>query len=169
MNDQNRPFWRVPVMWLVLGLPAAAVIASVLLLIVATRTDGGTDTVAEEVTRISRVQTSNLGPDAQAAELKLSAVLRVDEGLVQVIPVSGTFDRGATLHLILEHPALTSRDLRLELSPSEEGWHVESEVEADHDWIVQLTAADGSWRLRGRLPTGQQAARLAPALGQADQ
>jgi len=35
---------------------------------------------------------------------------------------------------------------------------------AVHDWKLQLSDADERWRLRGRLPKGQQAAHLEPAL-----
>ena len=59
---------------------------------------------------------------------------------------------------------IVGQDRVLELPPTDTGWRVEAEVVVDHDWNVRLGPADGQWRLQGRLPGGQQAASLRPAL-----
>ena len=69
------------------------------------------------------------------------------------------------LRLTLEHPTRGAEDLQLELPAQGPGWRIEQAVDADHDWIVHLRPADGAWRLQGRLPRQQHAARLAPVLG----
>ncbi|WP_202844825.1 FixH family protein [Luteimonas saliphila] len=164
MNEsEKKPFWKLPIMWLVIGLPLASVVAGISLLVIATRS-GGSDSVRDDVQRVSQIQTANLGPDENARALGLSAVLRADEGVLEVIPATGEFARRATLRLVLQHPSRSAEDLEADLPPSATGWRTEQAIDDGHDWIVELSAADGSWRLRGRLPKQQHAARLAPSL-----
>ncbi|GAB3512612.1 FixH family protein [Pseudoxanthomonas daejeonensis] len=167
MNDSpetRASTWRNPVMWLVVGLPLLSIVAGVGLLVIATRT-GGADAVNDPVRRVAQIQTTDLGPDAEAGKRGLSAVLRVEDGIVEVLPATGDFVRGQPLRLVLEHPARKAEDLHLELVPEGPGWRLQQAVDPQHDWVVQLQAADGSWRLHGRLPKQQHAARLAPSLG----
>jgi hypothetical protein len=151
-----RPFWREPMVWLVGGLPLVAVAASVALLVAAIRS-GANEAVIEEAAE------STLDTGARAAQLNLSAVLRVDGDRLEVLPVSGTFDRKAALHLTAERGP-SAADLRARLLPSELGWQGQGARGDDQDWSVKLDAADGSWELRGRLLRGQNAVLLQPAL-----
>ena len=164
MNERSKSPWRVPVFWLVVGLPLLSIVAGVGLVIVAVRS-GGADVVSDPVQRVSQIQTTDLGPDEAAAKLGLSAVLRVEDGVVEVLPATGKFGGGTALLLVLEHPTRQSDDLRLELLPQGPGWRVQQAVDGEHDWVVQLRDADGRWRLHGRLPKQQHAARLSPSLG----
>ena len=168
-NDPSRPDkkdspWRVPVVWLVIALPATVVIASIGLIFIAS--GDGNDVIRDDVQRTAQIQTVDLGPDALAAEQKLSAIVRTDAegGFIEVLPVSGPFDRAAPLRLTLEHPAESGRDTVLLLAPGELGWRVDGTLDDSHDWKVQLGPEDSSWRLKGRLPKGQQATNLRPAL-----
>ncbi|KLJ01962.1 FixH family protein [Luteimonas sp. FCS-9] len=163
MKDDKRPLWRIPVMWLVIGLPLASIVAGVGLVVIATRS-GGADVVTDDVRRVSQIQTADLGPDARARQMALSAIVRIDESVVEVIPATGTFPRNAALQLVLQHPTQSRDDLQLELAPTETGWRSSTRIDDGHDWILQLAPADGAWRLHGRLPRQQHAARLAPSL-----
>ena len=162
-DDNRRPLRRIPVMWLVIGLPLLSIVAGVGLVVVAVRS-GGADTVGDDVRRVSQIQTTDLGPDELARARDLSAVLRLEAEMVEVIPVGGRHERGAPLELLLRHPTRANEDVRIVLTPSDNGWRGESAVATDHDWLLQLQPVDGSWRLRGRLPKAQLAARLAPSL-----
>jgi uncharacterized protein len=165
--ERTRPL-RMPIMWLVIGLPILSIVAGVGLVVVAVRS-GSTDAVIDPVQRTAQIQTTELGPDARAKALKLSAVLRVGPNLVELLPVGGGFAEGEVrrdepLTLTLSHPSEAAQDRTITLMPSELGWRADAEPAPDHDWLLQLAPADRSWRLRGRLPAGQQAAHLAPAL-----
>jgi len=164
MSENPKSLWRIPVFWLVVGLPLLSIVAGVGLVIVAVRS-GGADVVSDPVQRVSQIQTTDLGPDEAAKKLGLSAVLRVEDGVVEVLPATGRFAPSASLQLVLEHPTRQSDDLRLELVPQGPGWRIEKVVDAEHDWVVQLRDAEGHWRLHGRLPKQQHAARLSPSLG----
>ena len=164
---EKKSIWRMPVMWLVVGLPLASIIAGVGLVITAVNT-GGADSVTDKVDRMSQIQTTDLGPDNQAQVLKLSAIMRVDGGMVEVLPVTGEFKRNAPLRLSLEHPLQAQEDRVLELKPSVHGWQVEADIDETHDWRLQLTPADTQWRLKGRLPRQQHATHLAPSVPAAE-
>ena len=99
-------------------------------------------------------------------------IMEVQHRLTQVGiyhgPVNGEFDRAAPLTLRLHHPTRAELDQTLALAATETGWRADATLAADHDWRVQLTPADGkAWRLRGRIPHGQRAAQLQPALDDA--
>lgn len=157
--------WRQPVVWLMLALVLAAVGGGIAMVVIAGG-DGATDAVADDVRRTAQVQTVDLSPDQVARERGLSAIVRVDaeQELVQVLPVSGDFDRAAPLRLKLEHPTRAAADRELVLQPGELGWSVQAVPGSGHDWRVELGPADGGWRLQGLLPKGQRAAHLRPAL-----
>lgn len=157
--------WRQPIVWLVIALVAASVAGGVAMVTVAGR-DGPMDAVPDQVQRTGQVQQADLGPDARASTLGLSTVLRVDHdaGTVEVLPVTGHFDRDAPLELRLHHPLRAAEDRVLELQPVQTGWRTQAAVDSDHDWLLQLAPADAGWRLRGRLPRGQFATRMSPAL-----
>lgn len=163
MNNK-RPAWREPMVWLVAGLPLTSVIAGIALLVIATRS--GSDSVADPVRRTAQIQTADLGPDALAQQLKLSAIVRIDDTGVQLLPVSGDFRRNLPLHLRLGHPARADQDLELVLQPDENGWSTAAAIDGRHDWNVQLLAEDGRWRLQGRIQRGLRAAHLKPALSE---
>jgi hypothetical protein len=156
--------WRQPIVWLVMVLVAAAVIGGISMVIVAN--DGSTDAVSDPVQRTAQIQTTDLGPDGVARSGKLGAIVRVDaeRELIEVLPVSGEFDRAAPLQLTLAHPTRASADRVLRLQPTGPGWRTDATVDGGHDWNVRLGPPDARWRLRGRLPKGQLATSLRPAL-----
>jgi hypothetical protein len=164
LSTRTASAWREPMVWLMVGLPLAAVIASISLVVTAVRTDNN-DSVRDDVRRTAQIQTVELGPDARAQALALSAVLRVGGGGFDVLPVAGDFDRNAPLELVLAHPTEAARDLHLQLRPTELGWHGAIAPDLSHDWLLDIAPADHAWRLRGRLRSGEHAAHLAPALG----
>ncbi len=172
MNPSNSPeprtsLWRNPVMYLVIGLPLLSIVAGVGLVVIASAA-GGSDAVSDPVRRVSQIQTTDLGPDQTARKLGLSAVLRVEDGVIEVLPATGRFVHDAPLRLTLEHPTRRAEDLQLDLPAQGPGWRIEQPLDPDHDWIVHLRPTDGAWRLQGRLRSQQHAARLAPLLGGGD-
>lgn len=164
---------REPMVWLLIALPLAAVISSIWLVVLSMR-GGSIDAVADTVQRTGQIQTTDLGPDQRAAQLKLSAVLQSENGMLRVFPAGGDFHRGEPLQLILLHPQSEANDTSLTLTPDDLGWHVQYTADPGHDWNLQLSNgnadgntdgnADGRWRLRGRLPKGQHATHLGPSL-----
>lgn len=165
VKEEKRSAWREPMVWLVAAIPVAAVIATVALLVTASRSSGTDDAVADDVRRTAQVQVADLNPDARARQLKLSAIVRIGKDVVEVLPVNGEFDRSAPLTLSLQHPSRAELDRTLELVPASTGWRSDATLELNHDWNVQLVPAGRAWRLQGRWNARQQATYLHPALG----
>lgn len=164
-EDAARSPWREPMLWLVVALPAAVIVAGIATLVIAIRA-GGSDAIPDEVRRTAQIQVADLGADARAQALGLSALVRVDGDTLEVLPVSGTLPRDATLTLRLRHPTRAAGDRELVLQPSALGWRVDHALERGHDWRLELVPADRGWRLRGRLQAGLLAARVGPALAE---
>lgn len=156
------PAWREPMLWLVFGLPATSVVAAFILIAAATG-PGANDASSDIVRRTSQIQESDLTPDLAARELGLAMHLRVDESVVELRPV-GHVPAEAPLQLTLSHPTQAARDVHLALQPVAGLWRADVRIDASHDWNLRLVAADGAWRIAGRLPRGERSALLAPAL-----
>jgi hypothetical protein len=163
MNDSDtaRAAWREPLVWLVFGIPAIAVVALVWMLFIAAG-PGSTDSVDPAVKRTAQVQVADLGPDEAAARLRLAALLRVDGKELEVLALHSGFDTASPLRLALRHPTRSELDHELLMPATPTGWRAPLDLDLSHDWTLQLAPQDGAWRLRGRLQRGQLSARLQP-------
>lgn len=157
-----RPAWREPMVWLMAGLPAASVVAGVMLLVTAVRA-GGADEVDATVQRHAQAQVAELGPDEAARRLQVSALVRVHDGLVEALPVSGPLPRDRALLLTLDHPTDAGQDRHLVLQPGGNGWVARATLPTGHDWLLRLAPEDGHWRVVGRM-VREGTTRLGPAL-----
>ena len=162
MDGNERSTWSNPVMWLVVGLPVVSMIFGIGLVVIASRDSD--DAIADKVDRTAQMQVADLGPDARAQQMKLSAVVRVGGGAIDVIPVQGAFDRNLPLKLSLLHPTHAADDRTIDMQPSPLGWHAAFDVDHTSEWNVRLAPRDAGWRIGGRLPKGQQAIVLTPAM-----
>ena len=75
--------WREPMVWLVVGLPAAVVAASIAMIVMLVRS-GPLDNVPDDVRRTSQMQVADLSPDMEARRLQLSALLRAEDGVIEL-------------------------------------------------------------------------------------
>jgi hypothetical protein len=156
--------------WLVFGLPALVVVAAFATLAIAIGA-GGSDALPDDVKRMAQIQTTDLGADEYAASQRLSAVLSIGEGTIDILPASGELfkDEGVRnqpLTLSLQHPTRSVEDRELLLQPTDHGWRIAETLDLAHDWRVQLLGADARWRLHGRLPKATRATLLQPALSE---
>ena len=164
MIEQNqRPAWREPMVWLMVGLPLASVVTGLMLVATAIRS-GGADEVDDQVQHRAQAQVSEIAPDERASQLQLAAVLQLRAGHVEVLPVSGDLPRGQALRLSLRHPTDSSQDRSVQLLPTAQGWGAQLLLPDSHDWLLRLSPEGGAWRLVGRLPMRSAAARMGPAL-----
>lgn len=163
MKTEQRSPWREPMVWLVAAIPALSFIAVGGLFWAASQA-GGVDRVADRVERTGQIQVANTGPVEQAMQRGLKALIKWDGKRLEVYPASGTFDRSQNLILKLHHPVTADEDRSVSLIGTVHGWAAEFALPTGHDWLLELEPQDGSWRLEGRWPAGQQAALLAPSL-----
>ncbi len=150
-----------PVAWLVLGIPAATILAGIATLWVAA---GGSavDASPDPVRRMAQVQEVALDADAVAAREGLSATLHLEDGMLrlELRPAPGT----TTPVLQLVHPIESDADLALDFTPGPTGWRHPGAYPDGIAWHLRLVAPDGRWRLVGRHVPGATRIELAPAV-----
>ena len=160
----SRRWYREPMVWLMLALPASAVIAGFVTLGIAGMTSW--DASPDAVTRVAQVQTADRSPDERAAERALSAVLRVDRrGETVAIKPEGDFE-AHTVVLHFAHAADASRDQVVTMTAGNTGEYVGTAPLATGAYNLTLVPADASFRLRGRLDADVDTATLMPSVTQ---
>lgn len=161
----TRPWFREPMLWLVIALPLAAVVAGISTVVIAVRA-GGADSVSDAVRRTAQVQVADLAADRRAADLGLSATLDIDRetGALRVALAGDDAVRPERLRLAVTHPTAAADDVVLPLLRQGDIWLGRFGGDLGHDWKLVLAPEDGRWRLVARLPAGTSAARLLPAL-----
>jgi uncharacterized protein len=164
MNALPRPWYREPMVWLVIGLPMLSVVAGTSLLTLAI-VSGGDDAVADEVQRMSRIQLTDMRADQRAEAHDMQARLSIDPhtGALQ-LAISGLEDVTAerSLALMFVHPVKAADDRSLPLVRDGEVWLGRFDGVLDHAWQLRLTPPDRRWRLEGRLGAQQPQVTLRP-------
>jgi hypothetical protein len=164
--DSGRPWYRQPLVWMLIAVPASSVVFGIVMLVLAVSSDDGL--VVDDYYRRGLEINRDLARDRAAARLGLSAGVRFEprDQLVRV-DVSAR-DSGALLPdrltLRLVHPTRSGLDRLVELSNSGSGrysGHV-GRLEAG-DWHLHLET--DSWRILGRMPVpGTGLSDLSPAV-----
>ena len=151
-KDKSRSGLREPLVWLVFGIPAIAVVALVWMVFIAAG-PGSTDSVDPAVKRTAQIQVADLGPGRNRgapAPGRAAADRRQGTGSAgRCIPASTPRRR---CKLALRHPTRADLDHELLMQPTPTGWRAPLELDAGHDWKLELAPQDGRWRLQGRLP-----------------
>jgi hypothetical protein len=143
-----RQFWP----WVLIGLPASAVVASLSTVYIAMQ--GEDSLVVDEYYKAGLAINRELGRDRAAAALGLSAEVSMTAGGLRVELASAAGTRPQSLELALVHPTLAERDRLLVLLPGADGaYYGQLEPLGADSWNVTLTPANGEWRLLGRWNT----------------
>lgn len=150
-----------PVLWLVLAIPLATILAGIWTLVVVSG-KSAVDADPDPVRRTAQVQVASIDADAEAARRGLAANLRLDDGSALLRLAQATGPQAPVLQLV--HPLESSLDQDMRLLPDPGGWRTEGPVAGTHVWQLRLVAADGSWRLVGRYRPGDTEVELVPAL-----
>lgn len=160
----TRPWYREPMLALVIGLPLAAVVASIATLIIAARGPG--DAMDHAVRRVAQTQTTDLAPDHAAARLGIAATLAMPaDGTVALQFESGAPPAGP-LVLTLRHGTDPGRDRVVTLEQRDAGRFggLLPLPRAAGAYNLTLAPPDGGWRLVGRLEAGGRRVALQAAL-----
>jgi hypothetical protein len=165
-NDSNTHSWyREPMVWLVIGIPFATVIAGLSTLATAVRA-GNADAVIDPVKRTGKMQEFKMAGDREAARRGLRAEGVIDpETLALRLAIAGDLPQASQLRLTFAHPVRTSEDRVADLVARGDGAFLgRGQIETDHDWNLVLAPEDGSWRLVGRFEAHAGRFELRPAL-----
>ncbi len=157
-----RPWYREPMVLLVIALPAAAVVAGITTLVLAAGGDSGD----ARVRRVAQTQTADLAPDRAAAALGLAGELTLDANGAVTLRFDGSPPAATVLRLELRHATDAGRDRGARLVSAGEGVFV-GRLEAAREpgaYNVELAPERVDWRLVGRLEAGSARLRLVAAL-----
>jgi hypothetical protein len=142
-----RPAWREPLVWLVVGIPAATVVAGVFTWwIAAQRADSN---VADDHYKRGLAINRSLERESRAKALGLSAELTLEGENDLRLRLTGSAALPPTVTVVLTHPVRADQDRRLSLDRQADGSYrtVAPQVGAGN-WDVSIEAQD--WRVAGR-------------------
>jgi hypothetical protein len=152
MSRFHRHALREPMVWLMLGLPLAAVLAGVATLLIAL--GGVADPVYGSVSRSGPVPADELRQQRAAARLGLAATLEIDasgEIALRLTPVDMPLPE---LRLTLVHPTDQRKDRSVQLVRDSGGFYRGHIADARQTRAVVIEPQDRSWRLSGRIGPG---------------
>jgi len=156
MSQPRKRWYAEPWVWLLIALPAAAVVGGMITLYLAVVTSDGL--VVDDYYKRGKAINLDLARDQAAAKYGVSASLELDNSLAAVrldlTPVNGAWPD--TLQLAVMHPTRPGFDQQIQLQHIGSG-HYRAAIDALHDghWYLQLSADD--WRLSATLWVPQQA------------
>ena len=164
IEQGEKPVWyREPYVWLLIAIPACAVVGGFVTLALAIATNDGlvVDDYYWQGKQINRV----LSRDRAAAAHAMSADLSFDYGRGVVhaqLHARETADLPATVHFALLHATRAGFDRTLELDRTAKGdYYSTLPVLAPGHWYLQLEAGD--WRLFGSIHVpGEASVHIAP-------
>ena len=158
------PWYREPLVWMVIAIPATAVVLGIVMLVISIQSYDGlvVDDYYKRGLEINRV----LDRDQAAATHALSGELRIASGRMNLrLEAKPGFALPATLVLGFYHATRGGLDRTLTLTLGAEGtYDADFAPLAPGAWNVQAEAGD--WRLLGRMVAGQRSPLvLTPADG----
>jgi uncharacterized protein len=161
----ERSWFMEPMVWLVIGIPFATVIAGISTVATAFNV-GNVDSVIDPVKRTGKMQEFKMSGDREAARLGLLAEGQIDADTHALrLRLAGDLPTAATLKLTFAHPVRTSEDrTTVVVAHGATDFLGRAEIELDHDWNLILAPEDGSWRLVGRFEAHAERFQLMPAL-----
>jgi hypothetical protein len=148
-TERPQPWYKVPVMWLVIAAPLSAVIGGFATLYLAVTTRDGM--VVDDYYRHGKQINQVLALDQAAARRGLSAVLELDSATRGArVVLAGDAPAPGSLELSLVHATRSGFDRQLTLPRAADGsYRGVLPALPPGGWNVQLSADD--WRLVGRL------------------
>ncbi|UCD68451.1 MAG: FixH family protein [Betaproteobacteria bacterium] len=158
IRTERIPWYREPWPWILFGIPAVAVVAGFVTLVIAIIHRDGL--VAEDYYKQGLAINRVLEREARAAQLGLEAHVMVADRHIRVRITNGDdFPAGLVARLI--HPTRAGEDHEIALAAITPGWYQGKMPEFTAGrWYVQLEDGDSTWRLKGVWQTGQQNIRM---------
>ena len=155
MNSRPEPWYRHRWPWLLMAGPAIVVIAGAVTMWISF--SGADALVVDDYYRQGKAINQDLRRDRVAASMGLSLTLRFDAASGILLGQVRGIDNNAALSLLLIHPTMPSKDLRLVAVPDDQGnFSVALPLLERAHWQVQLEDTARTWRLHGTWAWPQQ-------------
>lgn len=158
-NIEILPWYRYPMVWMMMAIPFSAIVMGVILLWLAITTDDGL--VADDYYKQGMTINLNLHRDIQAQEKGVSAALEMNrsEGLIRI---NLALNKGElenypdTLQLKLQYATKDDNDVQLLLNHGQDNRYIGliKQPLIQGKWYLELSA--GEWRLNGNMDVADQ-------------
>lgn len=148
-TEPHRLWWKEPMVWLIGGLPLAAVVAGIATVMIAAH-DPDSLVNEKHVKQGMAVVAPESAAEARAAALGIGAKLSLQDGRIQVAVMGGVGTPPASLRLSLVHPTQSGMDQVLVLRQAGGLTYTASlahPVTGKREFILE--SEDGAWRLSG--------------------
>jgi len=147
------PWHRHPIVWLMIAIPASAVVMGVVIVTLAVTSEGSV--VRDDYYQAGRAINVDLQGSRQAAELGVVAEFHgsPDTGWMLRVQQHERFEArpAERVNVLLAHPASASRDLEFDLPASGHGvWRGEIAA-VEGRWLLTIKPSDGGWLMRGEV------------------
>ncbi len=150
-NNAARPWYREPLVWLVVGIPATSILMGATMIALAVSSEDGL--VVDDYYRRGLEINKVIRRDEAASDYRLEADVVLDpaKGIVRATLVGREgFVRPPMLRLALSHPTRSGLDRELFLQRLDLGtYQHDLSALSPGNWHVQIEADD--WRLTGRI------------------
>lgn len=145
--EHHPPWWKERMVWLVIGLPLSAVVASLITVYIASRDPD--DLVRTEYVKSGMAVVEPRDALNAAARLGMSATLAYREGSLRLRVDKSPGDYEA-LHLILVHPTKAELDQKIPLQAMGQGtYQAQAVITGEGKRHLILEPPDQRWRLEG--------------------
>lgn len=164
-QETVKPWYRQFWPWFIIALPLSAVIASIATVMIAV--DQAPSLVVDDYAKIGLATHRKMERDKRAAELGMAAEVHLVAQSTRVevrLNSHGTIQQDPVwLALSILHPTDETRDLRLRLEKSENGYVGELGLSPERRRYLQIEPPDQSWRLTGEWDPSTPVLALSPA------
>jgi len=145
-NAPRRPWYREKLVWMVVGLPASAIVAGIITLVIATRTSD--DLVADDYYKQGLAINQTLARDEAARQLGLVVVIELRDGQVKArldSRVSAPLPERIVLTLV--HPTRAGQDQQTLLTRQGDFYAGKIAYPSAGRWQVHVEDESRSWRM----------------------
>ncbi|MBS0376367.1 MAG: FixH family protein [Proteobacteria bacterium] len=156
-----RPWYREPMLWLVMAIPALTVIGGLTTVVLAHRHSD--DVVADDYRKEGLAVNRDPARDRAAAELGVTASVSLHGGLLAVHLERGRAADPGQLVVVLSHATRAEHDRLVPLRATAPGDYagVVPPLARGH-WYLEVSPPDRRWRLAGEFTDAPAALELRP-------
>ncbi|RKZ58181.1 MAG: hypothetical protein DRQ44_14965 [Gammaproteobacteria bacterium] len=151
LTEQSKPWYKYPLVWMMIFIPFTAVIMGVVMIWLAVDTDDGL--VADDYYKLGLEINDVISLDRKASELKLSAVIDFDS-VGKVINLK--FDKGLlesypdTLQFSFQHATHANSDISVVLNHGIGDQYIGHLPQAISEGVWYFEVSDAGWKLNAR-------------------
>ena len=151
ITEQSKPWFRHPLVWMMIAIPFSAVVMGVVMIWLAIDTDDGL--VADDYYKQGLEINDVISLDRKASELQLNAVIKFDSaGKV----INFKFEKGLlesypdTLQLSFQHATRANSDITVVLNHGINDQYIGYLQQAISEGVWYFEVSDADWKLNAR-------------------